>query len=229
MPVISPGPKYGLPTVTGYNKHCNTKIRRPQYSFGYRYQLEDKEKSPGPKYLLEEYDKYGPKNSPKYTLHARLDFKVDGKSPGPAAYGIKPGNLTQYSNPSYTLKDRTLLKVGYQSPSPNTYKFDDKLNRIYDQRPIYSCRKRFKDKDGLVSPGPAAYPCCGRGIDKNYTHLRYPSYSMAKKIEMKVKNETPAANAYKLKYCGCELKPQYSFGIKHHEYAPPFIVECDTN
>ena len=48
-----PGPgRYGLPTTCGTEKHDFTQHRKPAFSFGKRFNDNDKVASPGPVYLV---------------------------------------------------------------------------------------------------------------------------------------------------------------------------------
>ena len=75
------------------------------------------------------------------------------------------------------------------------------------------------------SPGPAAY---GR-TDLDTKLKRSPVYSMTPRNNFEFKNISPGSNTYNL----VEHKPgkkgaAYTFGLKHSEYAPPMIIECDN-
>lgn len=229
MPIISPGPAYNLPKTIGYDKHCPTKIRSPQYSFGINAPLLRRAFGPGPRYKLENHTRYGAKYSPQYTFGKKLQFSIKHASPGPAQYSIQPKNTIQRAAPNYSFAIRLSYPLKNVNPAPNAYKYDDKFDRIYHKNPKYSMANRFYHKDGIASPGPAAYPCCGKGLDCNITHRRNPIYTMRNRCELKTKNETPGSNMYAIKYCGCDKPPAYSFGIKHGENTTPLIVECDNN
>jgi len=75
------------------------------------------------------------------------------------------------------------------------------------------------------SPGPAAYG----GGDINVKLNRAPIYSMQPRTAIPGENVGPGPNYYDLMYYRPGRSgPGYSFGVRHHQFAPPMIVRCDN-
>lgn len=111
-----------------------------------------------------------------------------------------------------------------QKPAPNAYMYSTKGYK--PRAPVYSLSSRIPEIDFTNSPGPARYG----GISKNLTNRRAPLFSMKPKIPP-IRNGTnvPGPNRYDLnKYSPGNAPPNYTFGIRHSEYAPPMIVQCDN-
>lgn len=54
-----PGPQYKLKSLVGFEDHCISKYRNPAYTMGGVCLYYDKERSPGPKYMIKERKKEG--------------------------------------------------------------------------------------------------------------------------------------------------------------------------
>lgn len=92
--------------------------------------------------------------------------------------------------------------------------------------PEFSLASRILEIDFTNSPGPARY----NATNKNLTNRKAPLFSMKPRIPAIANNTSvPAPNRYNLnKYSPGGSAPLYTFGVRHSEYAPPMIVQCDN-
>lgn len=91
--------------------------------------------------------------------------------------------------------------------------------------PEFSLGSRIPEINYTNSPGPARYS----ETSKNLTNRKAPLFSMKPKLSPLHNDVIPAPNRYNLnKYSPGGAAPQYTFGIRHSEYAPPMIVQCDN-
>lgn len=122
-----PGPVYSLPPTIGYEKHDQRKARMPQYSFGGRTKLIDKNIVPGPGYNVSSLTRYGSAKTGGYSMAPRTFLKGKNVGPGPANYDL---NKSKYVNspspPSYSIGRRAILPDKNICPGPNAYGIKDK-------------------------------------------------------------------------------------------------------
>lgn len=119
---------------------------------------------------------------------------------------------------------RTYIIDRDQKPGPNVYMYTTKSYK--PKVPEFSLASRIPEIDYTNSPGPARYG----GTSRNITNRKAPLFSMKPRIPA-IRNNTsvPAPNRYNLnKYSPGGAAPNYTFGIRHSEYAPPMIVQCDN-
>lgn len=75
------------------------------------------------------------------------------------------------------------------------------------------------------NPGPAAYG----PPDMNVNLRKSPVYTMRPQLHQQTKGVGPGPSHYNNSaYKPGDSSAAYSFGIKHFQYAPPMIVECDN-
>lgn len=106
----SPGPCYGLPGLTGKQRHDPRSVHycNPAYPFGVRHGKMRDECGPGPAYFPNpRYSNKGPDGTPQYSLYGRKDADLKTTTPGPAAYSTQnippPDHPRQ---PAYTFGTR---------------------------------------------------------------------------------------------------------------------------
>ncbi|CAL7950917.1 unnamed protein product [Xylocopa violacea] len=196
--VRGPGPKYKLKTLVGYEEHCISKYRNPAYTFGIRHPSLQPCVGPGPKYLLPADKRVG------------FTFGVIGKTfdtscgPGPKYFLPSPKGL------AFTLKSRTEGRKSCFTPGPYSIKFPI-------QGPAFYIGRRLPALKCDPVPGPRLY-------NDRLVRQRSPTYHIAYKVGGKEICRSPGP-----KYYFKSPKPHpMSFGIKHSECAPPYIVECDN-
>ncbi|XP_005184832.1 outer dense fiber protein 3-B [Musca domestica] len=225
MASAGPGPVYSLPPTIGYDNHDQRKIRMPQYSFGGRTKLINKNIVPGPGLNVSGLTRYGPARTFAYSIGPRT-FMKDSKNigPGPANYDLnKSPYVNTTSPPSYSIGRRTMLTNKNICPGPNAYGIS--VNAIKTAAPAFSIGMRTGLKAKSLSPGPANY---GPSTLKTYLP-KAPEYSLAPRTFLNAKLVGPAANAYDcMNYKPGKTPPNYSFGVRHSPRAPPMIVACDN-
>ncbi|XP_078037333.1 uncharacterized protein LOC144470258 [Augochlora pura] len=191
-------------------------------------------RGPGPKYLLRTLVGYkehclSKYRNPAYTFGKRLFGQKPCEGPGPRyllpapkpggySFGIAGKSLEPFCTPG-----------PYFIPSPKS--------------PAFSLRFRTKPRGGCVSPGPYLIKTPTPG----------PAFSIGIRTAVLKCPPTPGPYAYEEKTCQPKFsitrrradriicrspgpiynikppkaKPAYSFGVRHSECAPPYIVECD--
>lgn len=118
---------------------------------------------------------------------------------------------------------RTYITDRDKKPAPNVYMYTTKSYK--PGVPEYSLASRIPEIDYTNSPGPARYA----GTSKNVTNRKAPLFSMKPRIPALRISSVPAPNRYNLnKYSPGGAAPIYTFGVRHSEYAPPMIVQCDN-
>ena len=104
----TPGPAYGLPSLTGQNEHDPRSIhnRGPAYSFGLKSGKFKDECSPGPVYYPNSrITREGRDGTPAYSLYSRHADKNNSKTPGPGQYKPEDKGVMEtafYKQPAYT-------------------------------------------------------------------------------------------------------------------------------
>ncbi|XP_039989455.1 outer dense fiber protein 3-B isoform X2 [Xiphias gladius] len=206
----SPGPKYALPGLTGFNKHDPTKYKAPMFSFGKRHEQASSYCSPGPRYLIPSNitsagrdGQYSPEHSGKSIFHSAPAYSLSGRSkdittnqtPGPASYTLPPvlgcKTVTTSAAPAYSLCRRSQSGSFHEdlkkTPGPASYKVVDPC--VYSQKPPqYSMTGRnFPPGETTEKPGPGAH------------YLEQVAVTRAK-------------------------APSFSFGLRHSDYITPLIV-----
>ncbi|XP_076644961.1 uncharacterized protein LOC143354593 [Halictus rubicundus] len=193
--VRSPGPKYQLKTLVGYEKHCLSRYRNPAYTIGTRLLGLRACEGPGPKYLLP-----GPKRG-------GFSFGLVGRTIAPFCGPGPKYILPSPKGPAFSLKYRTKPRSECATPGPYYIK-SPKTGPAFIigiRTPSLKC-----------SPTPAPYFYEDRTCS--------PKFSMTRRRPEKMICRSPGPK-YDLK--SPKPTPAYSFGIRHGECAPPFIVDCD--
>ncbi|XP_043257545.1 outer dense fiber protein 3-like [Colletes gigas] len=194
----SPGPKYRLKTLVGFQEHCISRYRNPAYTFGTRLLTLQECLGPGPKYLIKEPKREG------------FSFGLVGKtfdtSCGPGPKYILPVPKA----PAFSIKSRTKHRGGCATPGPYYVP-------LPNESPAFSMGHRIPALKCDPVPGPRPYSI----------HLvtpRAPIYSITDRRAEKAICRSPGPK-YLVK--PPKATPIFSFGVKHSECAPPYIVECD--
>ncbi|XP_076288474.1 uncharacterized protein LOC143212979 [Lasioglossum baleicum] len=162
--VRSPGPKYQLKTLVGYERHCLSRYRNPAYTFGARLFGVGRCEGPGPKYVLPDlklggfsfglaappiapFCGPGPKyilptpKTPAFSIKSRTKPRGTCTTPGPYFY------KTPRAGPAFSLGLRTTsLKC---SPTPGPYSYE-----IKECTPKFSITARRSERITCQSPGP---------------------------------------------------------------------------
>ncbi|XP_017039763.1 outer dense fiber protein 3 [Drosophila ficusphila] len=223
---FGPGPGvYMLPPTVGYDKHDNRKQRMPQYSFGMRTRGLGEDPGPGPgAYKVDKLTRYGPSKGLEFSMSPRTNTIDKRCSPGPGAHDVhKKPFFTGVTAPSYSMGLRTDFNFKKEGPGPNAYKYE--VNAVRPGVPSYSMGLQTKTINKADSPGPAAYG----GGDINVKLNRAPIYSMQPRTAIPGESVGPGPNYYDLMYYRPGRSgPGYSFGVRHHQFAPPMIVRCDN-
>ncbi|XP_029174730.1 outer dense fiber protein 3-like [Nylanderia fulva] len=196
-----PGPKYKLKTLVGYRDHCISKYRNPAYTFGGRRPILDVEDTPGPKYMIDKRKLIG------FTFGHALKHGDITFGPGPK---YKLPDVSR--GPFFSIKWRTKLRKTDETPGPYYIK---PIARV----PAFSMGLRTVTTKPVISAGP--YPSCNLDVVKSRT----PTYTIVgARRSLRMMSEG-ADVLYAIR--PPKPTPAFSFGVKHSECAPPYIIECD--
>jgi len=232
----SPGPKYGLPTALGAREHDKRKREAPAYSFGNRHKKYDPSQTPGPAaYTIKaNFTRKGGDGTPQYSLHDRHKELRPFSTPGPGKYSPESsGPNAYYHAPVYSLSGRTKGYAGDNNPAPNSYSVN---GTIYKQSraksaPKWSFGGRHSighfTEDLAKTPGPAVYTA----VDPARTKSNAPQYSMTARNSLpgdRTQKPGPGAHHPERVVVTKNMRPKYSFGIRHSEYTVPLISVADA-
>ncbi|KAM7115073.1 ciliary microtubule associated protein 1B isoform 5-T5 [Molossus nigricans] len=103
-----PGPKYKLPSNTGYILHDPSRPRAPAFTFGLRLPKQQTDCSPGPGYLVPaRMTARGSDSTPAYSIYGRPRLMAPSLTPGPGRYSPeRAGNAAYPSAPRHTIAPR---------------------------------------------------------------------------------------------------------------------------
>ncbi|XP_067949505.1 ciliary microtubule associated protein 1A-like [Watersipora subatra] len=236
----TPGPKYALPTLTGYDGHDPeaNKTRAPAYSLRLRLRDGNKVNSPGPAayFPLAKQTKFGNDGSPAYSLANRHKELSKHVSPGPGAYAPERHPYPPSRNaPGFSMGQRLKGRKYDElfNPGPNSYTLPSRIGTAHPdlkRSPAYFIT--FRDKKGGIAydhkktPGPAAYPVS----DQNKVKQAAPEYSMRLRCAPPGdKTVKPGPASHRPELCPPKKSaPAFSFGSRHHEYSvSPIFADCD--
>ncbi|XP_015512455.1 ciliary microtubule associated protein 1B [Neodiprion pinetum] len=206
-----PGPaRYLLPPLTGYPHHDATRFRNPAFSFRSRQSSGMPCNSPGPKYYIS-----SPPRPPAFSFGFRASSTAKSCTPGPYKLPDSP------RSPIFTIRGRTNPRTAGVTPGP------------YQLPPVMGCRVPDKTASPCFTFGarPCGTKCDGSPGPKGLTNLdvikpRAPRFSLAPRQTGSLKTCGPGPKymyCYKCHKCA----PNFSFGIRHSDCAPPMITECD--
>lgn len=234
----SPGPCYGLPGLTGKQRHDPRSVHycNPAYPFGVRHGKMRDECGPGPAYFPNpRYSNKGPDGTPQYSLYGRKDADLKTTTPGPAAYSTQnippPDHPRQ---PAYTFGTRRRSRRTDDTPGPNRYEADPMTGKTVRSGkrtgPSHSLKGRTQvgafHEDLAKTPGPGHY---GTTEPQTYKE-KSPQYSITGKNQPPGDStQKPGPGAYKPESVTCDKKnaPKFWFGIRHSQYSVPMIVDVD--
>ncbi|CAL1680822.1 unnamed protein product [Lasius platythorax] len=201
MCFITPGPKYQLKALVGYRDHCISRYRNPAYTFGGRRPILEMTESPGPKYMIEKRKFKG------FTFGHAAKRRDIIFGPGPK---YKLPDVSR--GPFFSIKWRTKLRKIDETPGPYYIKPIAKM-------PAFSMGLRTVATKPVTSAGP--YSSYNLEVIKS----RAPMYTIvgARRI-LRMVSEGPDV-IYAIR--SPKPTPAFSFGVKHSECAPPYIIECD--
>lgn len=232
----SPGPCYGLPSLTGKDTHdprsCHHKS--PAYIFGVRHGKLKDDCSPGPCYYPDpKINNDGMDGTPQFSLYGKAkDWKIY-KTPGPGAYHPeRTGESGKFRHPAFSFGARPRMRRLDNTPAPNSYHLPNMMCKTSQsgkrQAPCFSFSGRHKTgnfcEDLAKTPGPGSYNNTEPGMYKN----RSPSYSMTSRNVMPGDSSMkpgPGAHSPEKTWSHKKQQPQFSFGIRHSEYLAPLIQE----
>ncbi|XP_036963869.1 outer dense fiber protein 3-B [Acanthopagrus latus] len=229
----SPGPKYGLPGLTGISKHDPTKFKAPMFSFGVRHHQSNSDCSPGPKYLIpSNITRQGLDGTPAFSLHSRVREQRQFQVPGPGQYIPEHSEKMIYrSAPAFTLSGRIKDFKQSQTPGPAAYNLPPVLGPktvTTAAAPTPSLYGRSKiggfDEDLKKTPGPAAY----RVVDPYIYMQKAPQFSMTgRNFAPGETTKKPGPGEYRPELVtSTRFKaPSFTFGLRHSQYIAPLIVD----
>ncbi|XP_042368759.1 outer dense fiber protein 3-B-like [Plectropomus leopardus] len=222
----SPGPKYGLPGLTGSSQHDPTKLKAPMFSFGARHSSRC-ESSPGPSYLIpSNVTRVGRDGTPAF--FSPEPSKGAGCLPGPWTRALREGGLFR-SAPAFSLSGRCKEFNIIQTPGPASYTLPPVLGSktvATCTAPTYSFSGRSKtggfSEDLKKTPGPAAY----KVVDPCIYSKKPPQFSMTgRNFPTGETTQKPGPGAhYPEQVTFTKAKaPSFSFGLRHSDYILPLI------
>ncbi|KZC12073.1 Outer dense fiber protein 3, partial [Dufourea novaeangliae] len=148
---------------------------------------------------------------PKYLLpdpkRGGFSFGLIGRTFGTSCTPGPKYVLPSSKNPAFSLKFRTKYRGSCATPGP----YYVKLPR---EGPAFFMGIRLPPLKCDPVPGPYSY------TDKQCT----PKYTILPRRDYKIVCHSPGP-VYDIK--PPKPTPAYSFGVRHSECAPPYIVECD--
>ncbi|XP_059537266.1 ciliary microtubule associated protein 1B isoform X2 [Myotis daubentonii] len=118
-----PGPKYKLPSNTGYVLHDPSRARAPAFTFGLRLPKQQVSCSPGPGYLVPaRMTVRGWDGTPAFSIFGRQRHAAPSLTPGPGRYfPERAGNATYPSAPRHTMAPRNWgVQAEHNSPGETT-------------------------------------------------------------------------------------------------------------
>ncbi|NXO83553.1 ODF3A protein, partial [Sitta europaea] len=178
----TPGPKYGLPGLTGQTGHDPTRHKAPAYTFRGTKQAAIESCSPGPRYFIHpSITTTGKYVSPSACMTGRPHTKTE-VTPGPSDYNTDPANKHLYHTaPANSMVSRPKDFESFRTPGPGTYTLPRVLGphtAATHAEPCYSMRWKSQYQscfqDLAETPGPAAFSKVEMDV---YKH-RAPKYSM---------------------------------------------------
>ncbi|XP_054132229.1 outer dense fiber protein 3-like [Melozone crissalis] len=231
----TPGPKYGLPGLTGHMAHDPTKDRAPAFSFRGSNAPSTDTCSPGPRYFIESsITKTGRQVAPSALVTARPKTKILS-TPGPSDYTTDRANkLVFHTAPANSLASRHKDLKGFRTPGPGTYTLPRILgpNTAYTHaEPCYSMKGKSQYQscfqDVAKTPGPAAFP----KVDLDVYKTRAPKFSMGLKTKVPGKGALPGPAEYTLGKLSITKArdPAFSFGVRHSLYQASLIPETHVD
>lgn len=156
--------------------------------------------------------------------------------PGPADYEAEKCHPPQEPHaPKYTMRPRTRYLVMGNNPAPNQYYLPEVMGRgqaFYPPEPGWTILELNKyyhfAKDYANTPGPAGYDPSDLNIYRN----RSPRYTMRPQLpnwyEAYIGSPGPAAHHHESIWLHKPTIPQFSFGVKHSEFAGSYINRVDS-
>ncbi|CAN9499222.1 unnamed protein product [Ophioblennius macclurei] len=231
----SPGPKYGLPGLTGEIKHDPTMYKAPAYSMASRHSEIKAQGSPGPKYSIPaNFTRTGKDGTPAFSLYGRLQDRERSMGPGPGQYAPEQTVKAAFPTaPAYSLTGRSKDSAKAQTPGPAAYSLPPVLGSktvTTTSAPASSFGRRSKGggfADDLTNtPGPAAY----NPVNPSSYKSKPPQYSLygrdyARRDGLMIPG--PGAHYPEQVTVTKSKAPSFSFGVRHSQYTAPLIEKED--
>ncbi|XP_068624165.1 ciliary microtubule associated protein 1A-like [Battus philenor] len=218
---LGPGPgAYALPPTVGFQQHDPSRYRNPMYSIAGSGGFNSPPLGPGPAYRIDRVTRDGIVTSPAWSFGARLPPRAALRIPGPGAHAPERCPRGPQA-PIYSLGARPNVGLKRVGPAPNAY-----APRLGPGTPAYTMAARLGFMLAAKSPGPAVY----FQQDADVYKTRPPCYTLGARLGGTGKGpRTPGPAAYPPNLYNTKKNPySYSFGTKHHDYAPPMIIKEDT-
>ncbi|ESO99030.1 hypothetical protein LOTGIDRAFT_201507 [Lottia gigantea] len=232
----SPGPRYGLPVLTGSNSHDprSGHTKQPAFSFGVKHGKLADDCSPGPRYLPDStITRAGKDGTPHYSLYGRHQAATMFKTPGVGSYRPEDaGPSSKFSHPTFTFGSRPRYRKSDNTPAANSYTLPGMTGSTVlsgkKQAPCYSLPGRQRvggfSEDLAKAPGPGAY----NTTDPTTFKSRAPLYSMTGRSNMpgdSTQKPGPGAHSPQNTWTHKKKNPVFSFGVRHSAFTTPLIVD----
>uniref|UniRef100_A0A672GQU9 Tripartite motif containing 35-30 n=1 Tax=Salarias fasciatus TaxID=181472 RepID=A0A672GQU9_SALFA len=227
----SPGPKYGLPGLTGGSQHDPTKHKAPAFSMGTRHCEFKGQHSPGPAHSIpSNVTRTGRDGTPAFSLCGRLRDPLIFKGPGPGVTFVWDEHIVccKLKGPNMSTSPAA------HSPGPAAYSLPPVLGPktvTTTSAPASSLGHRSKSgsfyEDLKKTPGPATY----KVVDPSSYKQKPPQFSMAGRHfapEENIKKPGPGAHYPEQVTVTKAKAPSFSFGLRHSQYTTPLIMKDDS-
>lgn len=212
--IHSPGPRYNLPSTTGFINHDPTRTQAPAFSFGVSATgIKARGKAPGPKYDVRGLTEHGKLTTQQAVVLGRWTTSKMNRTPAPKSYDT---SVTQPTAPAYSIAHkRADMRRSKLGPGPNKYIMPTCIGPIIpDKRaePAYSILSRNFTVSKRQAPGPKYM------LPDNNVYLKTPPrVAMLGRSNQKFNKGVPGPNKYTPipTYEKQEGMKGISFGVKH--------------
>uniref|UniRef100_A0A671DRX9 Outer dense fiber of sperm tails 3B n=1 Tax=Rhinolophus ferrumequinum TaxID=59479 RepID=A0A671DRX9_RHIFE len=156
-----PGPKYKLPTNTGYFLHDPSRPRAPAFTFGVRLPTQQTSCGPGPSHLVPaRMTVRGPDGTPAYSIYGRPRHAAPCLTPGPGPYPIP-------AHTSGSPHRQVLPRASRKRDIPQRASAHHRLPKL--GHPRGESDPRSRDLHSALATGPARHR---QSLCPNLLHLR---------------------------------------------------------
>ncbi|XP_051818533.1 outer dense fiber protein 3B isoform X2 [Antechinus flavipes] len=167
-----PGPKYMLPTNTGYKMHDPSRFRAPAFSFGIKIPEQSTTCGPGPGHLIpERMTVRGPNGGPAYSLYGRPRDGRLFRTPGPGRYFPERATNVAYPKPpGHSMAGRT--KAFQAAGTPGREQISRAITTLLN--PL-SSSSRCPRSGGLLGSLPLGLPSDPQDFGSHLLH-QWPNF-----------------------------------------------------
>lgn len=215
----TPGPRYGLPSTTGFVNHDPTRPQAPAFSFGVLTKVSGKAKppAPGPKYDVRNLNEHGILESNQASVLGRFKSPQLTRTPGPKYYKT---DITEPTSPAFTFGNKRVLnlKKSNVGPGPNKYMLPSCIGPHIPHlkaEPAFSLLSSSINKTNKITPGPKYM----LPLPDTYLKVAPRTVLLGRASNKTLATKGPGPNKYfpKPTYEKQEALKGISFGLKHSD------------